>query len=101
MAFAAPSVGAGEPQLCPRDRMDRAWSEAPEQGQWAVMTVPRTRAAAPGHVLAAVDWPTVGKEVRRQQRSRERITPTISVYRWWARRPHALIGALLDASSRH
>lgn len=37
--------------------------------------------------------------MRAQQRNREVHTPTISLFRWWARRPHALIGAILDAAS--
>jgi adenine-specific DNA methylase len=49
-------------------------------------------------LLACIDWPSVDARVRVQQRSRERHTPPISLYRWWARRPHALIGALLDAA---
>ncbi len=50
-------------------------------------------------ILDRVSWTEVDELVRRQQRSRERHAPGISMYRWWARRPHALIGALLDAAS--
>lgn len=49
-----------------------------------------------GSLLSAVDWPEVEAEVRLQQRSRESHTPAISMFRWWARRSHALIGALLE-----
>src|SRR4051812_33837742 len=49
-------------------------------------------------LLAQINWSSVDQQVRLQQRSRERHTPPISLYRWWARRPHALIGALLDAA---
>jgi len=45
-----------------------------------------------------VAWPTVSRRAQREQRSRERHTPSVSVYRWWARRPHAVIGAILDAA---
>lgn len=48
--------------------------------------------------LEAVPWSQVNRRVRAQQRNRERHAPTVSVYRWWARRPHALIGALLDGA---
>jgi len=48
--------------------------------------------------LSGVDWATVDGEVRHQQRNRELHTPPISLFRWWARRPHALIGALLDSA---
>jgi putative DNA methylase len=58
---------------------------------------PRTGPASEA-LLAQIDWPSVDQLVRLQQRSRERHTPPISLYRWWARRPHALIGALLDAA---
>lgn len=45
------------------------------------------------------DWPAIGELVRQQQRARESHTPTISAYRWWARRSHALIGELVDGAS--
>src|SRR4051794_21933276 len=47
-------------------------------------------------LLAELDWPNVEQLVRAQQRNREVHTPPISTFRWWARRSHALIGALLD-----
>jgi len=34
----------------------------------------------------------------REQSNREKYTPSISVFRWWARRPHALMGAIIDAA---
>src|SRR5487761_1522880 len=49
-------------------------------------------------ILERVSWADVNKLARRQQRNREIHAPGISLYRWWARRPHALIGALLDAA---
>jgi adenine-specific DNA methylase len=49
-------------------------------------------------LLTRVPWDEVNVRVSREQRSRERTTPTVSVFRWWARRPHALIGAILDAA---
>ncbi len=57
-------------------------------------------ASAPANIalLERLDWAAVDAEVRNQQRNREVYTPVISLYRWWARRPHALIGALLDAA---
>ena len=36
--------------------------------------------------------------MRHEQRNREVYSPPISLYRWWARRPHALIGSLIDAA---
>jgi putative DNA methylase len=49
-------------------------------------------------LLARVDWQEVENLVRSQQRNREVHTPPISLFRWWARRSHALIGSLLDAA---
>jgi putative DNA methylase len=49
-------------------------------------------------LLPRLDWETIDARVRRQQRNREIHTPPISLFRWWARRPHALIGAILDAA---
>ena len=40
----------------------------------------------------------INARVSAEQRNREVHTPPISLYRWWARGPHALIGALLDAA---
>lgn len=60
-------------------------------------TVSSTEPSEPP-LVSRVDWPEVEKAVRRQQRNREVHTPPISLYRWWARRSHALIGALLDAA---
>src|SRR4051812_17534415 len=50
-------------------------------------------------LLAGLAWPEVEQLVRAQQRNREVHTPSISAFRWWARRPHALIGALLDEAA--
>lgn len=50
-------------------------------------------------LISDVVWSDVETRVRAQQRNREVHTPTISLFRWWARRPHALIGAILDAAS--
>lgn len=53
----------------------------------------------PASILSQLEWDEVDSLVSVQQRSRERHTPPISLFRWWARRPHALIGALLDAAA--
>lgn len=50
----------------------------------------------PQPLLARVAWEDVEQEVRAQQRNREIHTPAISMFRWWARRSHALIGTLLE-----
>lgn len=47
-------------------------------------------------LLTELSWPELEQLIRAQQRNREVHTPPISTFRWWARRSHALIGALLD-----
>lgn len=51
-------------------------------------------------ILSRVDWSAVTKVVIREQANREKFTPSISVFRWWARRPHSLIGAIIDAAKQ-
>lgn len=50
-------------------------------------------------LLQQVAWDSVNERVRHEQRNREVYVPPISLFRWWARRPHALIGALIDAAA--
>ncbi len=49
--------------------------------------------------LDGINWSAVNRATRRQVRNREVYCPPISLFRWWARRPHALTRALLDASN--
>jgi putative DNA methylase len=49
-------------------------------------------------ILSAIDWRGVGRVAQREQSNRERYTPVVSSYRWWARRPHSVMGAILDAA---
>jgi len=42
------------------------------------------------------DWNDLSLVVRKELRNRECFSPSVSVYRWWARRSHSLIGQLLD-----
>lgn len=49
-------------------------------------------------LLSRIAWQDVNTRVRHEQRNRQIYVPPISLYRWWARRPHALIGALIDAA---
>src|SRR5271163_3416974 len=49
-------------------------------------------------LLSGINWNELELRVQAQQRNREIHTPPISLFRWWARRSHALIGALLDAA---
>jgi putative DNA methylase len=52
------------------------------------------------NLLEAIDWPALDRRVSREQRNREVYSPAVSLFRWWARRPHALIGEILDAADR-
>ena len=50
-------------------------------------------------ILADVDWRTLARKIRIETKNREVYQPLISVYRWWARRPHSLMVALIEAAS--
>lgn len=47
-----------------------------------------------------VNWAGLDVLVTDQQRNRSAHSPVISLFRWWARRPHSFAGALLDAAKR-
>lgn len=47
-----------------------------------------------------VNWSRLSRLVVHQQRNRSAYVPVISLYRWWARRPHCFAGALLDAAQK-
>jgi putative DNA methylase len=49
-------------------------------------------------IVDRVNWEALDALVGIQQRNRERYAPTVSLFRWWARRPHAVAGAILDAA---
>jgi putative DNA methylase len=51
-------------------------------------------------IVNRVNWNSLSRLVIRQQRNRSAHTPAISLYRWWARRPHCFAGALLDAAQK-
>jgi putative DNA methylase len=55
--------------------------------------------SAQSTLLERIAWEDLDSTVPRQQRNREHYAPGISLFRWWARRPHALIGEILDAAS--
>jgi SAM-dependent methyltransferase len=52
-----------------------------------------------GSLLEEIDWRALDKQVSREQRNREVYSPAVSLFRWWARRPHALIGEILEATA--
>jgi putative DNA methylase len=49
-------------------------------------------------ILDHVDWNSLDRLVKIQQRNREAHAPALSSFRWWARRSHASMGAILDAA---
>ncbi len=50
-------------------------------------------------ILSGLDWRGLAQRIRRETRNREVHQPLISVYRWWARRPHSVIGDILSAAA--
>jgi adenine-specific DNA methylase len=50
-------------------------------------------------LLERIAWDALDVRVAREQRNREIHSPAISLFRWWARRPHALIGEILEAAA--
>lgn len=59
------------------------------------------RTSSSTSLLARVNWRAVGARVAREVSNREVHAPVVSTYRWWARRPHSVMGALLDAAVKH
>src|ERR1700683_4870011 len=49
-------------------------------------------------IIDHINWHELDRVVATQQRNRETHSPVVSLYRWWARRPHAVAGAILDAA---
>lgn len=49
-------------------------------------------------IIDRIDWAHLDQVVEVEQRNRECHAPAISFFRWWARRPHAVVGAILDAA---
>lgn len=50
------------------------------------------------NIVSSVDWPQVSRTTERELHNREKYAPAVSAFRWWARRPHSVMGALLDAA---
>lgn len=50
-------------------------------------------------ILSKIDWGIVNRRTRLEVRNREVHCPPISLFRWWARRPHSLVASLLSNSS--
>src|ERR1700733_2576712 len=49
-------------------------------------------------VIEQIDWGVLDRQVETEQRNRETFSPVVSLFRWWARRPHAVAGSILDAA---
>ena len=49
-------------------------------------------------LLARVNWRCESLRAAKELSNREIHAPAVSAYRWWARRPHNVMGALLDAA---
>lgn len=51
-----------------------------------------------GSLLSRVNWRGLSRQAAKELSNREIHAPVVSTYRWWARRPHSVIGAILDAA---
>ena len=49
-------------------------------------------------LLPRVAWDGLREQIRKEIAAREDALPVVSAYRWWARRPGRLFGAILDAA---
>ena len=54
--------------------------------------------SANSSLLSRINWGRLGTQVAAELRNREIHAPAVSAYRWWARRPHSVMGALLDVA---
>lgn len=49
-------------------------------------------------LLSQIDWSAISRRTARELSNREVHAPVVSTYRWWARRPHSVMGAILDVA---
>src|ERR1700704_827215 len=49
-------------------------------------------------LLSRIDWDSVSRIVAHELHNREIHAPAVSAFRWWARRPHSVMAALLEAA---
>lgn len=45
-----------------------------------------------------MNWRGLSRQAAKELSNREIHAPVVSTYRWWARRPHSVMGAILDAA---
>lgn len=101
MTSATSTTHADIPRLDLLEATDEVGKKArlPRKTKSKVFTVPSEEdTPVQPAILEGVDWPAVEEAVGREQSNREKFTPTISIFRWWARRPHSLMGAIIDAA---
>ena len=60
--------------------------------------MPNPLATSSAPLLSRLNWRRIGKQVAAELTNREQHSPVVSSYRWWARRPHSVMGGLLDAA---
>lgn len=63
-----------------------------------MMNIAATATPADASVLSRVKWKKLGEGVAAELRHRQLYAPTVSTFRWWARRPHSVMGAILGAA---
>ncbi len=78
--------------MCRRsDRLATGWKRLP------INRMPAAKPSPPS-LLSRVNWRGLGRRTAKELSNREIHAPVVSSYRWWARRPHSVMGALLDAA---
>ncbi len=50
-------------------------------------------------LVAQIDWQSVEEAIQKELKGSSRHRPPSTLFRWWARRPYELIGAILDAAT--
>lgn len=60
--------------------------------------MPAAASQPPQSLLSRINWRGIGRRAAKELSNRELHAPVVSSYRWWARRPHSVMGALLDAA---
>jgi putative DNA methylase len=75
----------------------RSWGSTPAPHRFRAAASKRRWEMA---LVDHIDWSDLDILVAAQQRNRSAHAPVISLFRWWARRPHCFAGAVLDSARK-
>lgn len=64
----------------------------------AIGLMSAAQAVTSAPLLSRLNWRQLGSRAAAELTNREKHSPVVSSYRWWARRPHSVMGGLLDAA---